>query len=329
MNKTVHTGPAAGPAISVVVPVYNEEQNLTILLPELFEVMRTVPGSFEVIAVDDGSDDGSFDILRTAADTMPELKVLRFRRNSGQTAAIMAGIDYSAGPIIVTLDADLQNDPHDIPNLLGKLAEGYDVVSGWRQNRKDSPLLRNFVSRLANHVISFISGVKLHDYGCTLKAYRKEVLEGMRLYGEMHRFVPIYCSWMGGRLVELPVRHHPRRFGKSKYGLERSLKVVLDLMVVSFLSRYLVKPIYVFGGFGALCMGGAFLAFLYMLYLKYFAATNMIETPLPILVAMLFLVSVMSIMMGLLAEVLTRTYFESRGRPSYYVREQINFDRVA
>ncbi len=224
------------------------------------------------------------------------------------------------------MDADLQNDPADIPILLSTLEQGYDVVSGWRKDRQDHAISRNFVSRVASRVISRISGVPLHDYGCTLKAYRREVLEGMRLYGEMHRFVPIYASWMGAKVTEIPVHHHARKFGKSNYGLERTLKVVLDLMVVKFLSRYLVKPIYVFGGFAAACFSLSTLAFMYMLYLKFAAGVSMIQTPLPVLIAMLILVGVMSIMMGLIAEILMRTYFESRGLPAYSVRERLNFD---
>lgn len=313
--------------ITVVIPIYNEEESVPVLLQRLFDVLHRIPGCKEVIVVDDGSDDNSFALLKHEAQRRPELKIIQLRRNTGQTAAIMAGIDHASGQIIVTMDADLQNDPEDIPLLLEKLSEGSDVVSGWRQDRQDAPISRNFVSRVANAIISRISGVRLHDYGCTLKAYRKEVLEGMRLYGEMHRFVPIYCSWMGGKVVEVPVRHHARKFGRSKYGLERTFKVVLDLMVVKFLSRYLVKPIYVFGGFGAFCLASASVAFAYMLYLKFFEGVSMIVTPLPLLVAMLFLVGVMSMMMGLLAEVLMRTYFESRGHPSYSVRARINFSR--
>jgi glycosyltransferase involved in cell wall biosynthesis len=320
---------SAIPAITIVIPIYNEQESVPVLLERLFAVLNTIPDRKEVIVVDDGSDDESFILLKAESKRRSELKVIQLRRNTGQTAAIMAGIDHASGQIIVTMDADLQNDPEDIPRLLEKLSEGSDVVSGWRQDRQDAAISRNFVSRVANALISRISGVRLHDYGCTLKAYRKEVLEGMRLYGEMHRFVPIYCSWMGGKVVEIPVRHHARKFGRSKYGLERTFKVVLDLMVVKFLSRYLVKPIYVFGGFGAFCLGTAFLAFAYMLYLKFAQGISMIVTPLPLLVAMLFLVGVMSMMMGLLAEVLMRTYFESRGHPSYSVRERINFSRTS
>ena len=238
--------------LSVIVPVFNEEESVAPLVNALMSVLGRTRRRFEIIFVDDGSTDSSAERLSTAVATHPEIKIIQFRSNAGQTAALMAGIDHASGDTIVTIDADLQNDPEDIPMLLSKLDEGADVVSGWRKDRQDAPLRRNFVSRTANRLISRISGVRLHDYGCTLKAYRREVLGGMRLYGEMHRFVPVYASWMGAKVVELPVRHHARRFGKSKYGLNRTLKVVLDLMVVKFFSRYLVKPIYVFGGFGVL-----------------------------------------------------------------------------
>jgi dolichol-phosphate mannosyltransferase len=239
---------------------------------------------------------------------------------------MMAGIDHAGGDIIIALDADLQNDPEDIPRLLEKLYEGFDVVSGWRKDRMDATIKRNFVSRVANRVISKISGVPLHDYGCTLKAYRADVIKGVRLYGEMHRFIPIYAAWLGGKVTELPVRHHPRQFGKSNYGLERVLKVVLDLIVVKFLDRYLVKPIYIFGGFGALALVASCLAFIAMIILKLAGDVSMISTPLPLLVVMTFLVGVLSILMGLLAEILVRTYFESQKRSHYLVRKLYGLD---
>jgi glycosyltransferase involved in cell wall biosynthesis len=238
----------------------------------------------------------------------------------------MAGIDHASGEIIVMIDADLQNDPEDIPRLIEKLNEGYDVVSGWRKDRKDMAIRRNLVSRVANRLISRISGVRLNDYGCTLKAYRRDVLRGVRLYGEMHRFIPIYASWMGAKIVELPVRHHPRKFGRSKYGLERVVKVLLDLTVVKFLDRHFVKPIYVFGGFGIFSLLLSALSTLCMLYLKIFEGVSMILTPLPLMATMTFLVGFVSILMGLLAEMLVRTYFESQQRPAYAVRELINFE---
>jgi glycosyltransferase involved in cell wall biosynthesis len=311
--------------VSVITPIYAEEDNIEPFFAALLPVLRELGRDFEIIAVNDGSHDGSLQRLRAASVAIPELRVIDFRRNYGQTAAIMAGIDYAIGEIIIPIDADLQNDPQDIPTLLAKLDEGYDVVSGWRQHRKDSALRRNFVSRIGNMLISWISGVKLKDYGCTLKAYRSEVLKGVRLYGEMHRFIPVYASWMGARTTEIPVRHHPRRSGSSKYGLERVGKVVLDLLVVKFLDRHFVKPIYVFGGFGLFNLFLSLISLGTILYLKIFNGVSMILTPLPLLAALTFLVGFMSLLMGLLAEMLVRIYFDSEGRAPYQVRELINF----
>ena len=317
--------PASPPRISVVVPVFNEEQSIPVLLDSLVATLREAPGGFEIIAVNDGSKDGSLSALIDAKRKCGELRIVDFRRNFGQTAALMAGIDHAAGEVVVLIDADLQNDPRDIPMLIAKLAEGFDVVSGWRHDRKDARLSRNFPSRVANGIISWISGVRLHDYGCTLKAYRAEVLKGVRLYGEMHRFIPIYAHWRGGRVTEVPVRHHPRKFGRSNYGLERIVKVILDLIVVKFLDRYLVKPIYVFGGFGALSLAASAAAAAVMMGLKIFGGVSMISTPLPLLAAMTFLVGVLSILMGLLAEIMVRTYFEAQNRPHYLIRKLYNF----
>lgn len=310
-------------AISIIIPFYEEADNVEPLFSHLFAVVRGLDKSCEIIAVNDGSRDRTLERLKSQTVSNPELTVIDLRRNSGQTAAIMAGLDHARGDIIVTLDGDLQNDPDDIVVLLEKLAEGYDVAAGWRKDRKDAPIRRNFLSRVANRIISFVSKVPLNDYGCTLKAYRREVLSGMRLYGEMHRFIPIYASWMGARVVEVPVRHHPRTAGLSKYGLERVVKVVLDLMVVKFLDRYLVKPIYVFGGFGFLSFLLAMLSFLYMIFLKIAEDISMISTPLPVFTAMCILIGVLSILLGLVAEVVVRTYFESQDRKSYSVRQII------
>ena len=311
--------------ISVIIPIYFEEDSIEPMLTGLVSVLRGLGRNFEIIAVNDGSRDSSLERLRAASSRIPELRIIDFRRNYGQTAAIMAGIDYAAGEIIVTIDADLQNDPADIPILLAKLDEGYDVVSGWRKDRKDDAIRRNFVSRVANVIISWISGVRLKDYGCTLKVYRRDVLKDVRLYGEMHRFIPIYASWMGARTTEVAVRHHSRQFGSSKYGLNRIAKVLLDLMVIKFLDRNFVKPIYVFGGFGLVTLLCSFIFGTIMLYLKIFEGISMILTPLPLLTALTFLVGFMSLLMGLLAEMLVRTYFESQGRAAYHVRELINF----
>lgn len=311
--------------VSIILPILDEAENICPLLGSLFAVLKQTGKSFEVIAVNDGSHDESLRLLREEAAARTNLRVIDFRRNFGQTAALMAGIDHATGHVIVSLDADLQNDPEDIPKLLDKIAEGYDVVSGWRHDRQDGTF-RSFLSRVANRVISRLSGVHLRDYGCTLKAYRREVLSGLRLYGEMHRFIPIYASGMGATLAEVPVRRHPRRFGRSKYGFDRIVKVLLDLVVVRFLDTYLVKPIYIFGGFGVLSLILSLSAFVYMLHLKFVKGVSMILTPLPMLVAITFLVGCMSILMGLLAEIVVRTYFESQGQTAYKVRELINFD---
>ena len=321
--------PAHRVALSVITPVYNEAGNIGIACEKLFAVLERLPLESEVIAVNDGSQDGSLNELIEQTTRFSHLKVIDLRRNYGQTAAIMAGIDHALGDIIVTIDADLQNDPEDIPALLNKLQQGYDVVSGWRKERQDSPFRRNLVSRVANRVISRISGVPLNDYGCTLKAYRRDILQGMRLYGEMHRFIPVYASWMGAKIVELPVSHHPRRIGHSKYRLERIFKVVLDLIVVKFLDRHFVKPIYVFGGFAVFSFLLCTISTLYMLYLKIFEGLSFILTPLPLVSAMTFLVGFLSLLMGLLAEMLVRTYFESQHRAAYLVRDLINFGEAA
>jgi glycosyltransferase involved in cell wall biosynthesis len=318
--------PAVREAVSVVVPVFNEEDSIAPLCSTLDEVLRTVGKPYKIILVNDGSVDRSRDEIIKAAKLYPQLIGINLRRNYGQTAALMAGIDHARGDVIVLIDADLQNDPKDIPRLLAKLDEGYDVVSGWRRERKDAAVRRNFVSRVANALISWISGVHLHDYGCTLKAYRYDVIKGVRLYGEMHRFIPIYASWMGARVTELPVAHHPRKFGKSKYGLDRVVKVILDLLVVKFLDRHMVKPIYIFGGFGLLSLLISMMSGIWMLYLKFFDHLSMIQTPLPLLTVFSLLIAVMSVLMGLIAEMLVRTYFESQQRAAYDVKSIIDFE---
>jgi glycosyltransferase involved in cell wall biosynthesis len=307
---------AGGVDISVVVPVYNEELNIDELYSRLNGVIDQ-PAEF--IFVDDGSTDSTLERLRDLARRDSRVMVLSFRRNFGQTAALSAGIDHARGRIIVPIDGDLQNDPADIPRLLARLDEGYDVVSGWRVDRKD-PLHRRLPSILANRLISAISGVRLHDYGCSLKAYRRNVLEDVRLYGEMHRFVPIYASWQGARVTEMPVNHHPRTRGKSHYGMERTLKVVLDLLVVKFLSSYATKPIYVFGGFGAVSFLLSMMTFALMLYFKLTGQKDFVETPLPLVVVMLVLVGCLSLLLGLVAELTVRTYYESQNKRTYAMR---------
>lgn len=303
--------------ISIIVPVYNEAQNVDELHARITAV---VVRSAELIFVDDGSTDDTLARLQTIAARDSRVVVISFRRNFGQTAALSAGIDHARGRIIVPIDGDLQNDPADIPRLLAKLDEGYDVVSGWRVDRKD-PFHRRLPSVIANRLVSAISGVRLHDYGCSLKAYRRSVLEDVRLYGEMHRFVPIYASWQGARVTEMPVTHHPRTRGKSNYGIERTLKVVLDLLVVKFLSSYLTKPIYVFGGFGIIALVVATLAFVVMVYLRLAGIADFIQTPLPLVVVMFVLVGCLSILLGLVAELTVRTYYESQGKRTYAIRE--------
>jgi len=310
--------------LSIIIPVYNEQDNILPLYEKLTAALQAFGEGFEVILVNDGSTDRTESNLRAVAAKDGRFKVVNFRRNFGQTAAMMAGIEYASGDIIVGLDGDLQNDPADIPRLVDKLGEGFDVVSGWRYARKDAAVRRNLPSRIANWLISRISGVHLHDYGCTLKAYKRDVVKGVRLYGEMHRFIPIYANWQGGRVTEIQVNHFPRIHGFSKYGLERVLKVILDLIVVKFLSTYANKPIYVFGGFGLVSIAISFLSGLWALYLKFFENTSFISTPLPLLVVLAFITGIMSILMGLIAEIIMRTYYESQGKQVYLVRDTLN-----
>jgi glycosyltransferase involved in cell wall biosynthesis len=314
------------PAISIVVPLYNEEQNIRLLHEAVSTAMKVSSIEYELICVNDGSRDGTSDLLTELAAEDNTVKVINFRRNYGQTAAMMAGFDHSSYDVVVPMDGDLQNDPADISMLLDQLEKGFSVVSGWRKNRKDAALKRNLPSRIANWLISKISGVHLHDYGCTLKAYRKDVLEGVNLYGEMHRFVPIFASQQGGTVTEVVVHHNVRQFGESKYGMGRVLKVILDLMVVKFLTDFHSKPIYVFGGFGLFCMGLSILSGVYALYLRFFEGTSFILTPLPLLVVMTFVVGILSIFLGLLAELLIRIYFEAQGKRAYYIRNVVNID---
>jgi glycosyltransferase involved in cell wall biosynthesis len=316
LRVTTPANEAPGPRLSVVVPVYNEEDNVTELHTRLTAV---IDDDAEIIFVDDGSDDETPARLHAIASSDPRVRVIRFRRNFGQTAALSAGIDHATGEIIVPMDGDLQNDPRDIPALIAKLEDGYDVVSGWRVDRKD-PLHRRLPSQMANWLISRLSGVHLHDYGCSLKAYRRSVLEDVRLYGEMHRFVPIYASWNGGRVAEMPVTHHPRTRGRSNYGMERTIKVILDLIVVKFLASYATKPIYVFGGFGLLALVGATVVFGLMVYLKVTGLRSFIATPLPLVVVMLVLVGCLSVLLGLVAELTVRTYYESQNKRTYIIR---------
>lgn len=310
--------------VSVVIPLFDEAENVGPLVAALIPALDGLNRPYEVILIDDGSKDGTAAMLADAARANPQIKVITFKRNFGQTAAMMAGIDHARGEVIVPMDGDLQNDPSDIGPLLAKLDEGYGVVSGWRRDRKDTFLTRILPSRMANALISWVSGVHLKDYGCTLKAYRRDVLEGFRLYGEMHRFVPIYAKWQGAKVTEIPVKHHPRRKGKSKYGLGRIFKVMLDLLVVKFLTQYETKPIYIFGTVGLFFFFISFLAGASALYLKYFRATSFIETPLPLLFTLGFITGTMCILMGLLAEVLVRIYYEAQNKTPYTVKDRTN-----
>ena len=306
--------------ISITRPIYTEHGAIEALFAKIKEVMERHGRPYEVIFVNDGSTDGSAALLNQIASANPEAKVVHFRRNFGQTAAMMAGFDHASGEVIIPMDGDYQNDPEDIPKMLSKLEEGYDVCSGWRRDRQDNALQRN----LPNKLISAISGVRLHDFGCSLKAYRREVIEGVRLYGEMHRFLPIYTRWHGARITEIPVNHFPRRTGKSKYGLERVLKVILDLMVVKFLDRHQQKPMYVFGMCGVLSLFASFAFGLWALGLLIFAHKPLITTPVPSFCLLSFMTGVLCLLMGLLAEMITRTFFESQGKSIYMVKETRN-----
>ncbi len=315
--------------LSVISPVYNEEESVTLLHQAVAQALEPLNLQWELVLVDDGSSDGSAKQLEMLATQDPQhVRVVELRRNFGQTTAIAAGIDHSRGDIIVLIDADMQNDPADIPMMLDKLKEGYDVVSGWRVNRQDTYITRTLPSHLANGLISRVTGVHLHDYGCTLKAYRREVITGFRLYGEMHRFIPVFARWVGARIIEVPVQHHPRRFGKAKYGLERTIKVILDLFTVKFLNTYSSKPIYLFGGLGVLLILAAFLVLLVLIGLRIFSGEHMIRSPLLILSVMLVILGFQSIMQGLIAELLVRTYHESQNKLTYTVRKTFNIEKT-
>jgi len=316
------------PDISVLLPVFNEEPNLRPLHEKLNRALGQLGRTAEIIYVDDGSSDGSLDVLREIAAKDSRVRVIALRRNYGQTPAMSAGIDAARGRVLIPMDADLQNDPADIARLLDKLDEGYEVVSGWRKNRKDPLFTRKIPSMMANWLISKIGGVPLHDYGCSLKAYRRESLADVHLYGEMHRFIPIYASWSGARVAEIPVEHHARTMGKSKYGLSRTIKVVFDLMTIKFMASYQTKPLYIFGFAGlltfAISLICAVLAFL-MKFADWPHHADFIQTPLPVLTMVLLVLGVQFFFMGLLAEMLVRTYHESQAKAVYAVRERINF----
>jgi glycosyltransferase involved in cell wall biosynthesis len=312
--------------ISVLLPVYNEQDNIARLDLGLTEALEKLGRSYEVIYVDDGSTDQSLAKLREIGKRDSRVRIVSLRRNYGQTAAMSAGIDHARGQILIPMDADLQNDPADISRLLEKLDEGYDVVSGWRKDRKDRWLTRRMPSTLANRLAAKLSGVDLHDFGCSLKAYRRDALTGVKLYGEMHRFIPIYAGWAGARVTEIPVTHHARAAGKSKYGLSRTIKVLFDLITIKFLSSYLTKPLYLFGTAGALCLLISFFTIVFALYYRFVQGVHLNRMPLATLSMIMFAMGVQFIFMGLLAEMIVRTYHESQDKPTYLVRERINLD---
>ena len=316
--------------LSLVIPVYNEAENLDLLHKAIQDALDDMPHvQWEVVYVDDGSQDDSTQILESLAEQDPNhIIVVEFRRNFGQTAAIAAGIDHARGDVIILMDADLQNDPADIPMMIEKLDQGYDVVSGWRVNRRDKFLTRRLPSQTANWLISTVTGVHLHDYGCTLKAYRREVLSDFRLYGEMHRFIPAYASSVGAKIIEVPVQHHSRKYGKSKYGLMRTLKVILDLFTVKFLISYSNKPIYLFGGVGLGLMLISGITWLFLMIRRLWFKISVFDSPLFQVSTMLMILGVQSILMGLIAELLVRTYHESQQKPTYTVRRVIKSDRL-
>jgi dolichol-phosphate mannosyltransferase len=326
VTNSAPTQAGAKPEVSIFLPVYNEEPNLLPLHAKLDEALKSLGRSAEIIYVDDGSSDGSLSVLRQIADLDDRVRVVALKRNYGQTAAMAAGIDAAQGDVLIPMDADLQNDPADIIRLLNKMDEGYDVVSGWRKNRQDTLITRKIPSMIANRLISWIGGVPLHDYGCSLKAYRRESLEDVKLYGEMHRFIPIYAAWAGARVTEIPVAHHPRTMGQSKYGLSRTIKVVFDLITIKFMASYQTKPLYLFGFAGLLTFGVSLLSALLACLMKFADwphHADFIQTPLPVMAMVMLVLGIQLFLMGLLAEMLVRTYHESQSKRIYAVRERI------
>ncbi len=314
---------AVVPDVSVVVPIYNEVESIPHLLEAIASTLIASELNYEIICVDDGSTDGSADFLRREAQTRSDLKAVILRRNYGQTAAMSAGFNHALGKAIVTLDADLQNDPVDIPLLLAKLEEGYDLVSGWRKNRQDGALKRLLPSKIANWLIRRTTSVNIHDYGCSLKAYRAELVADMNLYGELHRFLPALAYIEGARITEIPVRHHARRFGQSKYGLSRTFRVLMDLLTILFMKKFLTRPMHVFGLWGLISMLAGAAIGIYLTFVKLGFHEDIGDRPLLVLAVLLLLTGVQLFCFGLLAELLMRTYHESQGRPIYRVREVI------
>ncbi|MCP4130636.1 MAG: glycosyltransferase family 2 protein [bacterium] len=314
------------PDLSLVLPVYNEEENLDLQYEKIIEAITPLKLNYEIIFVNDGSTDSSASILKEIAKKDKNVKVILFRRNFGQTPAMSAGIDYSSGEIIVFMDSDLQNEAGEIGRLLEKINEGYDVVSGWRKKRQDKFFSRKLPSMIANKLISKVTGVKLHDLGCSLKAYRGDVLRQVSLYGEMHRFIPVHASWVGANITEIPVEHHARQFGQSKYGIMRTFKVMLDLITVKFLGTYSTKPIYMFGGTGIIFIMLGFLSGLAVILMKIIMGTDMTGNPLLYLTIMLAILSILFIQIGILAEIMIRIYHNSSNMVPYHVKETVNLD---
>ncbi len=312
--------------ISVVIPLGNEESNVPILAGKLIEAFKALGHDYEVLFINDGSIDTTAAQVRAACAADPHFKAIHFRRQCGQTAAMQAGFTYAHGSIIVAMDGDLQNDPADIGKLLAKLDEGFDLVSGWRKDRHDHPIKRNFLSRVANGLISYTTGVHLHDFGCSLKAYRREILDGIALYGEMHRFIPVYASWNGAKIAEISVSHQPRIHGVSNYGLERVVKVVLDLGVVLFLNRYARKPMYVFGLWGLFSWAIGAIALVAAVLYKVLGQKSFIQTPLPLVAVAMFMAGGVCFLLGLLAELSVRTYYESQGKATYVIASRDNLE---
>ncbi len=307
--------------ISVIIPIFNEEDNIDKLSEALLKALNNI--KYEVLFINDGSTDNSENKLITVTEKYNNFHLYSLRRNYGQTAAMQAGFDHAIGDIIIPMDGDLQNDPEDIPKLINKIKEGFDVVSGWRKNRLDKKYTRIIPSKIANSLISKISGIHLHDYGCTLKAYKKEILSEIKLYGEMHRFIPIYASWEGAKVTEIPVNHHARSAGKTKYGLSRIPKVILDLLVIRFFDKSLDRPIHLFGKFGLFMFVMSIILSLLAIFLKLFLNISFILTPLPLLVVFFTMSGLMCIFIGLIAEIQSRIYFESIGRTSYLIKKNI------
>lgn len=310
--------------ISIVIPAYNEEDNIPILYEKLKGVLERLGREYEIIFVDDGSVDRTWERLKEIAEKDQRVKLIRFRKNYGQTAAMYAGFQHATGEVIITLDADLQNDPEDIPMLLQKLEEGYDIVSGWRRDRKDPFLSRRLPSMIANWIISKVTGVELHDYGCTLKAYRADIIKRLELYGDMHRFLPALTKRFGAKITEIPVRHHPRLYGKSKYGIGRTVRVILDIFLVKFLNEYINKPMYVFGTFGFILLSLGLLALFYLVFLKLFLDQDIGRRPLLILSVLLILAGIQLISTGVIAELLVRIYYRTKEDKPFVVEEKVN-----